>query len=136
MTGMDGIRIGVNEPVDTADIIAVFVSSGIRRPVDDPERIARMFAHADLVVSAWDGGRLVGVARALTDFSYCCYLSDIAVMKEYQRRGIGAAMIDLVRERIGEETMLLLLSAPGAMTYYPQLGFQPVENGFIIPRRR
>jgi predicted N-acetyltransferase YhbS len=133
---MTPILYAVNEPLDAVEVIAVFTSSRIRRPVDDPQRIARMLQQADLVVSAREGETLVGVARALTDFSYCCYLSDIAVRHEYQRRGIGMAMINLVRERIGEESMLLLLSAPEAMDYYPRLGFRSVANAFVIPRIR
>ncbi len=80
------------------------------------------------------GSRLVGIARALTDFSYCCYLSDLAVRKEYQRRGIGRELIDRVKRRIGDQSMLLLLSSPDAMTYYPGIGLEAVNNGWIIKR--
>lgn len=120
----------------TADQLAdVFTRSGIRRPVDDLSRLARMLEHASLVVTAWESARLVGVARALTDFSYCCYLSDLAVDKQYQHRGIGLAMIDHVRSVIGEQSMLLLLAAPEAATYYPKIGFEAVPNGWIIKRK-
>lgn len=120
-----------------ADEVAdLFRRSGIRRPVDDLERIARMIEHANLIVTARDEGRLVGIARALTDFSFCCYLSDLAVDRNYQRSGIGAELVRRVEEAIGEQAMLLLLAAPEAMEYYPKIGFQPVENGWIIPRRR
>lgn len=118
-------------PEQLADI---FRRSGIRRPVDDTERMAAMLRHADVLATAWDGERLVGVARALTDFSYCCYLSDLAVDREWQRRGIGKHLIKQVRAAIGEQSMLLLLAAPDAMPYYPRIGFQPVANGWIIPR--
>lgn len=106
------------------------------RPVDDLERMGRMIAHANLIVCAREGERLVGIARALTDFSFCCYLADLAVDAEYQRRGIGKALIERVRQAIGEESMLLLLSAPKAMPYYAHLGFKAVENGWILPRTR
>lgn len=119
---------------DTGAIIEVCDSSGLKRPTTDAERIRQMFAHANLVVTAWDGGRLVGVARALTDFCYCCYLSDLAVHKDYQHLGIGRELIRITRERVGQGSNLLLLSAPQAMDYYPKLGFERVENGFIIKR--
>jgi predicted N-acetyltransferase YhbS len=119
---------------DTGAIIEVYDSSGLKRPTTDAERIRQMFAHANLVVTAWDGGRLVGVARALTDFCYCCYLSDLAVHKDYQHLGIGRELIRITRERVGQGSNLLLLSAPQAMDYYPKLGFERVENGFIIKR--
>ncbi len=118
------------------EVAEVFRRSGIRRPVDDAPRIARMIEHANLIVTARDGGRLVGIARALTDFSFCCYLSDLAVDRDCQRSGIGAELVRRVQEAIGEQAMLLLLAAPEAMDYYPGIGFQPVENGWIIPRPR
>ena len=116
------------------DVIRVFDSSGIVRPTKNRERIAKMFANANLILSAWDSGRLVGVCRALTDHSYCCYLSDVAVDREYQRSGIGKKLIELVREDVGNEVSLILLSAAGAMSYYQKLGFEKIENGFIIKR--
>lgn len=129
------IEFKVNEPLRMQDIIAVFISSGINRPTDAPERIRNMFEHANLVVSAWHEAQLVGVARTLTDFSYCAYLSDLAVRKEYQHQKIGSQLIEITRQEIGEQAMLLLLSAAPAMGYYPKIGFEKVENGFIIPRK-
>ena len=125
-------RKGVKLDVD--DVIRVFDSSGIVRPTKNRERIAKMFSNANLILSAWDDGRLVGVCRALTDHCYCCYLSDVAVDRAYQRSGIGKKLIELVREDIGSEVALILLSAAGAMSYYPKLGFEKIENGFIIKR--
>ena len=123
-------------PLRTEDIIRVFQASGIRRPIDDAARIGRMFAQSNLVLSAWDGERLVGVCRALTDFSYCCYLSDLAVDREYQRQGIGKQLVKRVQEAIGDESMLLLLAAPTAMDYYPYIGFNKVDNAWMLPRNR
>ena len=119
---------------ETRLIIDLYNSSGINRPTGDYERIAKMYANSNLVVTAWDNDKLVGIARSLTDFCFCCYLSDLAVSKEYQKLGIGKKLISLTKERIGDQTMLLLLSAPTAMDYYPKAGFQKVENGFIINR--
>jgi predicted N-acetyltransferase YhbS len=117
-------------------IIDLYRSSGLIRPIDDAPRIAKMYANSNLVVTAWDGETLVGVSRALTDFCFCCYLSDLAVREEYKRQGIGKQLITLTREQIGEQSMLLLLSAPRAMEYYPKVGFEKVANGFIINRTR
>lgn len=126
----------IEKTPEAAEVAELYRRAGLRRPVDDLERIGKMIAHANLIVCARDGERLVGIARALTDFSYCCYLSDLAVEEEYQRRGIGKALIDRVHQEIGEEAMLLLLAAPKAMPYYPHVGFQAVENGWIIHRSR
>jgi GNAT superfamily N-acetyltransferase len=79
--------------------------------------IIPIYDHADVNISAWDGVRLIGIARAITDFSYCCYLSDLAVSKEYQKTGIGTELVKRLREHLGEEVSLLLLSAPTAMDF-------------------
>jgi len=113
----------------TGQIIEVFNSSGINRPIDDKERIAKMFSHANLIVTAWEEEKLVGIARSLTDFCYCCYLSDLAVRKEYQARGIGKKLIELTKNSIGGQAALILLSAPAAMDYYPKVGFQKAATG-------
>lgn len=121
---------------EPAEVIEVFKSSGLKRPVEDLERISRMLQHANLTICARDTGRLVGIARALTDFCYCCYLSDLAVRKEYQRQGIGKELIKKVQEVVGDQTMLLLLSTPEADSYYPHIGFEKVNNAGQIPRQR
>ncbi len=131
-----GIVYKYNEPVKAEDVIRVFKSSGITRPVDQQERIKKMLDHANVIVTAWDQNKLVGIARALTDFSYCCYLSDLAVDQDYQKTGIGKELIERIKEIIGEEVSLILLSAPNAMNYYPKVGFEKVNNGFIIRRKR
>jgi len=120
----------------TESIIALYDSSGINRPTYDKQRISKMYANSNLVVTAWDNDKLVGISRSLTDFCYCCYLSDLAVRKEYQKHGIGKKLIFLTKEIIGEQCMLLLLSAPTAMEYYPNVGFEKVNNGFIINRSK
>ena len=117
------------------DVIRVFNASTIVRPTKNYSRIKKMFDSADIVVSAWHKEKLIGVCRALTDFSYCCYLSDLAVDAQYQKQGIGKAMIEITKEAIGEEVALILLSAPKAMDYYPKVGFEKLENAFIIKRK-
>jgi N-acetylglutamate synthase-like GNAT family acetyltransferase len=131
-----GIVYKYNKPVTADEVIQVFKKSGIRRPIDQKERIQKMIDNANLIITAWDGTKLVGIARALTDFSYCCYLSDLAVDQDYQKRGIGKTLIECIKEKISDEVALILLSAPEAMEYYPKIGFDPIDNGFIIRRKR
>lgn len=128
------ISYKIGEIPDTDDIIELYNSSGINRPTTDKMRITAMYAHSNLIVTAWDHDQLVGIARSLTDYCYCCYLSDLAVKHEYKHTGIGKHLIALTKEKIGDQSMLLLLSAPAAMDYYPKVGFQKVDNGFIINR--
>ncbi|AJS58554.1 GNAT family N-acetyltransferase [Paenibacillus sp. IHBB 10380] len=128
------IEYKINTSLCSTDVSDVFKSSGIKRPADDLERIQRMIDNADVNISAWDGDKLVGIARGITDFSYCCYLSDLAVCQEYQKTGIGTELVERLREHLGEEVSLLLLSAPTAMEYYPRIGFEKTEKAFLIPR--
>lgn len=125
-----------NQPLKPVEIARVFEASGISRPTKDIPRIAQMFANANIVISAWDGARLIGVSRALTDYSYCCYLSDLAVDVAYQKHGIGRELIRRTQSIIGEEVSLILMSAPGAMAYYPKVGFALADNAYVIRRKR
>lgn len=133
---MQGIDYRVNAKVDAKQFIDIIRRSGLRRPIDDAARIQRMIDQANLTVTAWDDDKLIGIARSLTDFSYCCYLSDLAVDKEYQRAGIGKELVRRIRQEAGEETSLILLAAPEAMEYYPKIGFEKLENAFIIRRKK
>jgi GNAT superfamily N-acetyltransferase len=96
---------------------------GERRPVQDRERMAAMLRHANLVVTAWEGDLMVGISRALTDFSFVAYLSDLAVRVSHQRGGIGRELIRRTREAAGPHAKLILLAAPAAEEYYPRVGF-------------
>ena len=98
-------------------------SLGARRPVSDLECIQAMLEHADLMVTAWRGDQLVGVARSLTDFRYCCYLSDLAVAESEQKQGIGRGLIAQTEVCLSAGCRLILLAAPQAETYYPHIGF-------------
>lgn len=125
-----------NLPLDPTEVARVFEASGIKRPTSDIPRIAQMFANADLVISAWDGARLVGVCRALTDYSYCCYLSDLAVDLAYQKHGIGRELVRRTQALVGEQVSIILMSAPDAMAYYPKRGFTLADNAYVIRRQR
>lgn len=103
-----------------------------RRPVADRECMAGMLQHAGLLVTAWQDGLLVGVARSVTDFHYCCYLSDLAVDTAVQQAGIGRELIRRTRERLGPRCKLILLSAPAATGYYPRLGFTRHESAWVL----
>ena len=119
---------------ETQQIIEVYDSAGLKRPTSDFNRIKQMYPHSNLIVSAWDGDQLVGIARSLADFCYVCYLADLAVREEYKGKGIGKQLVKLTKDAIGEQSTLILLSAAGAMTYYPHIGMKSIDNGFIINR--
>lgn len=133
-----GISYQREEDLSVDEFVDVLRRSGLaeRRPVDDTIRVEAMLRNASLIITARDGGTLAGVARSVTDFSYCCYLSDLAVDRAYQRQGIGKELMRVTHSEAGEGCMLLLLSAPAAMAYYPRVGFRKVENAFIADRKR
>ncbi|MCM2271604.1 MAG: GNAT family N-acetyltransferase [candidate division Zixibacteria bacterium] len=122
--------------MDPAEVAALYADSGLDRPVNDLERIGKMLTHANLVLTARDGAKLVGVSRSLTDFSYCCYLSDLAVARAYQKLGIGQELIRRTQEYLGDEVMILLLAAPQARQYYPHIGFTKNDDAWFLPRAR
>lgn len=105
---------------------------GERRPIDDRGIVEAMLRHANLVVTAWDAGRLVGLSRTLTDFVYVGYLSDLAVALSHQRQGIGTELIARTRAKLGPRSMLVLLAAPKAVDYYPKLGFKRHDSAWVL----
>ena len=131
---MKNIEYKIGIVPNTSEIIEVYDSSGINRPTKDSERITKMYANSNLIITAWLNNELIGISRSITDFCYACYLSDLSVKSEYQKEGIGKRLIELTEKEIGKETALILLSAQNAMEYYPKIGFDKIENGFIIRR--
>jgi len=125
-------RIG--NDLDMSAVIAVYKKSRLseRRPADDATRMERMVREANLVITAWDGDVLVGIARCLTDFSYVTYLADLAVSADYQRRGIGRALIEEVRRAGGPQAKVVLFAAPEAVDYYARIGFTQNQQGWIL----
>ncbi|HEY7090146.1 MAG TPA: GNAT family N-acetyltransferase [Tepidisphaeraceae bacterium] len=107
-----------------------------RRPVDRPAVIEGMLRHANIILTARTEDRtLVGVSRAITDYSYCTYLSDLAVAKDHQRQGIGRELIRRTHEAAGLNHRLILLAAPAAREYYPHIGMEHHPSCWTIPGR-
>src|SRR5881394_3595442 len=106
---------------------------GERRPIEDRERMGAMLKNANLVITAWDGGLLVGISRSLSDFCYVTYLSDLAVRVSHQRTGIGRELIRRTQTAGGPKTTLLLLAAPAAEKYYPHVGFTHHPQAWLLP---
>ena len=131
---MPEITYRIGNDLDLDEVIALLkaTSLGVRRPVDNRETIARMIRHGNLMVTAWDGPLIVGIARSLTDFSFVAYLSDLAVRESHQRRGIGRELIRITRGELGPSAKLVLLSAPAAVDYYPQLGFTQHPSAWTL----
>ncbi len=130
------LRYSSSEPIDASQFIDVLERSGLaaRRPVDSLATIEGMLRGASILVTVWDVEHLVGVSRAISDFSYCTYLSDLAVDVAYQKQGIGKELIRLTHEAAGPKSSLILLAAPAAVDYYPRIGMTQHMSCWTLPR--
>lgn len=118
------------------DLLQLFEHSGYYPVKDrkDVQRIIQMFANANLVVTAWDGEKLIGVSRCLSDFCYCCYLSDLAVHDHYKGKGIGRRLVELSKETAGEQCKLILHSNQDAEGFYKRIGMERADSAYVFPR--
>jgi predicted N-acetyltransferase YhbS len=134
---MSAVTYQAEPDLTPAEFVDVLIRSTLaeRRPVHDAAIIRSMLANASLIVTARVDGKLVGVSRALTDFAYCTYLSDLAVDVAYQRIGIGRELIRRTHDAAGRHTNLILLAAPRARDYYPHIGMRPHDSCWIEPGR-
>lgn len=107
---------------------------GERRPIHNVSTFEAMLKNASLTVTAWDGEKLVGISRSLTDFAYVAYLADLAVDKEYQRSGIGKQLVEETKKRLGSECMIVLLAAPKANDYYEHIGFEQNPRAWTLKK--
>ncbi|MFT6406439.1 MAG: N-acetylglutamate synthase-like GNAT family acetyltransferase [Marinomonas primoryensis] len=128
------VEYKINQTITADQFIGLLskTSLGARRPIDQVETIDAMLANANLLVTAWQGDRLIGVARSVTDFAFCCYLSDIAVDESIQTSGIGKTLIRMTKEALKPTCSLILLSAPQAVGYYPKIGFTQHNSAWVL----
>ncbi len=121
------------ENVSVEEFRAILATStlGERRPIDDDEQLANMLKHGNLIITARVDGKLIGMARSLTDFAFCTYLSDLAVDETYQKMGIGKELIRRTKLE-APQPKLILLAAPTAVTYYPKIGMTHWEHCYVL----
>jgi ribosomal protein S18 acetylase RimI-like enzyme len=117
-------------------VIELYNKAGLPRPTTDKDRIQKMYENSNLIVTAWHDDKLVGVSRCITDWVWTCYLADLAVDPDYKKSGIGKKLIELTREKAGEQAKMLLLSVPTAFDYYPKVGFVKENRAFSIGRKK
>ena len=122
--------------VDEFRTLLIESGLGIRRPIDDFTRLEAMLKNANVVVTARIDGVLVGIARSITDYAFCCYLSDLAVSKNAQGRGVGAQLIKETRNHLGPAVSLILNSVPESVGFYEGINMPALPNGFWFRRER
>jgi GNAT superfamily N-acetyltransferase len=129
------IEYSHDRKITTEEFVDVLRRSTLaeRRPIEDCGRISDMLAYANLTCTAWHGDVLIGVSRSVTDFSFCCYLSDLAVDVAYQRNGVGKQLIRVTQSRLHPECKIILLAAPKAEGYYPKIGFSHHHSAWVYP---
>jgi len=130
------IQYKLNPDLSDIQFIEILEHStlGERRPVDDKACISGMLKNADIIITAHDNEKIVGVARSVTDFNYCCYLSDLAVDVKYQKHGIGKKLIAMTQQQLNKKCKIILLSAPSATEYYPQIGFTQHPSAWTLTK--
>ncbi|HHE32333.1 MAG TPA: N-acetyltransferase [Chlorobaculum parvum] len=130
------ITYKVNESITADQFIELLKESTLseRRPVGDRPCMEGMVKNSNLIVTAWDGEKLVGAARSVTDFHYACYLSDLAVHKKYQKQGIGKKLQVLTQQQLGNNCKLILIAAPLANSYYGHIGFINNPRCWVLGR--
>lgn len=141
MAASPGIVCAVEPALRATEFRRILVDSGLGkiRPVDDLPRLQKMLSAADLVLTARRGDAdrtLVGVARCITDFAWCCYLSDLAVGRSAQGLGVGRALLDEARRQLGPAVALMLSSVPEAVGFYERAGMARIEHAFWYRRER
>ena len=134
--GNNMIKYRDNETITAEQAIDLYKRStlGERRPIDNIATFKAMLKNANLTITAWDGEKLVGISRSLTDFAYVAYLADLAVDEQYQRAGIGKQLIEETKERLGPECMIVLLAAPKANEYYEHIGFEHNPRAWTLKK--
>ena len=132
------IEYKINALVTTDQFIELLREStlGERRPIDDRECMGGMVTNSNLMITAWHGEKLVGIARSMTDFHYACYLSDLAVHKKYQKKGIGKKLQSITQEQLGPKCQLILVAAPAANSYYEHIGFTNNQRCWVLDREQ
>ncbi|MDP4027687.1 MAG: GNAT family N-acetyltransferase [Gallionella sp.] len=132
------IEYKINAPVSTDQFIELLREStlGERRPIEDRECMEGMVKNSNLMVTAWHGEKLIGIARSVTDFHYACYLSDLAVHRKYQKAGVGKKLQMITQEKLGPKCKLILVAAPSANSYYKHIGFSNNQRCWVLDREQ
>ena len=132
------IEFKINEPITSEQFVGLLEKSSLaeRRPIHNSECMEGVVKHSNLIVSAWYGDELIGIARSVTDFHYACYLSDLAVDQRYQKSGVGKRLLALTQEQLNEECKLILVAAPDANSYYEHLGFENNPRCWVLGREK
>ncbi|MFM7628086.1 MAG: GNAT family N-acetyltransferase [Algoriphagus sp.] len=127
------IKYQLEPRVSLEEFQEILLESGLskRRPMDQPQVLEKMILGANLLLTAREEGKLVGLLRGLSDFSYRTFVADLAVARSHQRRGIGKQLLIVCRQ-VAPEARILLMSAEDAIPFYQKIGFQLHERCYQL----
>ena len=97
----------------------------------DPEKLEVAFRNSLLTVFAFHGSKLVGAGRALSDGVWRAAIYDVAVLPEYQGKGIGSKIIQHLIQAANVD-VVMLYSVPSKEAYYERFGFQKMKTAMAI----
>ena len=100
----------------------------------DAALLQRVFSNSMFKCFVYDGGALVGAGRAVADGADCSYLCDVAVHPDFQKRGLGKAIITRLRELSAGHKKIILYANPGTEGFYQKLGFRRMRTAMAIFR--
>jgi GNAT superfamily N-acetyltransferase len=125
------IQFRTGREIDRRQLLALYDDVGWTAYTSEPDRLERAIANSAHVVTAWDGERLVGLARVISDGEHIVYAQDLLVLREYRRRGLGSALLRKVLEPFEQarQTVVLTDNNPEMMAFYAALGFEMCSRG-------
>ncbi|MDI7278205.1 MAG: GNAT family N-acetyltransferase [Anaerolineae bacterium] len=120
------IRFSTEKTFDKDQLVALYEDVGWTAYTDEPERLMRAIRNSTHVVSAWDGARLVGLARVISDGEHIVYAQDLLVVRSHRRCGLGTALLRKVLEPFQQvrQTVLVTDDSPEMRAFYHALGFE------------
>lgn len=123
-----------NNPIHTDVLTALYKSVGWTAYSDDSEIMKQILAGSRFYISAWSGEKLIGLIRTVGDGAYILYIQDILVHPEYQRFGIGTALMKQILEKAEKMRQIILTTDNTEKTtaFYRSLGFTPMEEAGAV----
>ena len=112
------------------EILSLYTSVGWTAYTDAPDTLRQGFEHSLLTLAAYENGQLVGLIRTVGDGYTIVFVQDILVFPEYQRRGIGTALLQAVLDRFSHVRQMELATddTPKTIAFYKSLGFSPMSE--------
>jgi ribosomal protein S18 acetylase RimI-like enzyme len=97
-----------------------------------PQGLETVFKNSRYTVFARDSGKLVGAGRALADGADCSYICDVALLPEYQGKGLGKTLVQKLVELSKDHAKILLYAVPGKEPFYKKIGFFKMKTAMAV----